>query len=259
MDEELKCSICLDFAVKAVETNCCHQIQCLLCVNTLDICPNCRANLSFKASHILRRIIDKLPAVCPNEGCNINITRGELENHNLKCEFRVFICCSPNCEFQGNFQNIAGHIAAFHTLELVREQRKLFENDNTFIDRIKTVETTRGNGNARLGVTGKYYCGGPLNGNCVCCDGECGLSNGCNCLECMKLDVKVRRLPRNWFINRSGYACRKGTTGLFYCGRKVEEHYDSDGFCGPTNGPNCHSCTKIDEQYQTRYEAVWDN
>ena len=38
-------------------------------------------------------------------------------------------------------------------------------------------------------------------------------------------------------------------TGLWYCGRRVMENHnypfstdDCDGFCGPTNGPNCPSC-----------------
>ncbi|CAF4492688.1 unnamed protein product, partial [Rotaria sp. Silwood1] len=34
---------------------------------------------------------------------------------------------------------------------------------------------------ARLGTTGKYYCGGELDGSqCQCCNDRCGPSNGCN-------------------------------------------------------------------------------
>ena len=29
-----------------------------------------------------------------------------------------------------------------------------------------------------IGTTGKYYCGGPLLGKCMCCNGYCGPTNG---------------------------------------------------------------------------------
>jgi hypothetical protein len=48
--------------------------------------------------------------------------------------------------------------------------------------------------NARLGENGKYYCGGPLEGPCDCCNGYCGPENGCNCSACMQLDIKMRCL-----------------------------------------------------------------
>lgn len=47
----------------------------------------------------------------------------------------------------------------------------------------------------------------------------------------------------------NGYHPRRGTTGLFYCGRRVmmDNNFPygrvgCDGRCGPTNGPNCPSC-----------------
>lgn len=42
---------------------------------------------------------------------------------------------------------------------------------------------------AKLGENGKYFCGGILGTNCMCCNGYCGPSNGCNCSSCMKLDI----------------------------------------------------------------------
>jgi hypothetical protein len=38
---------------------------------------------------------------------------------------------------------------------------------------------------ARIGETGKYYCGGKVGKKCKCCDGNCGPTNGCNCTACM--------------------------------------------------------------------------
>ena len=56
----------------------------------------------------------------------------------------------------------------------------------------------------------------------------------------MELDVRQgRALPPGWLVNREGYAARK-SGDLFYCGRLVlENEEDCDGYCGPTNGPNC--------------------
>ena len=75
----------------------------------------------------------------------------------------------------------------------------------------------------------------------------------------MKLDVAARKLSRNWFVNRDGFACRKGETGHFYCGRKVMEEDGCDGYCGPTNGPSCYACTMIEQQHNSRYAGVWTN
>jgi hypothetical protein len=47
-------------------------------------------------------------------------------------------------------------------------------------------------------------------------------------------------------LNRQGHAIRPGSDGKkYYCGRKKEECSSSaggDGYCGPTNGPQCASC-----------------
>ena len=259
MEDDLKCSICLDIASDAVETMCCFQIHCPTCISNLEECPNCRANLETKPSMVVRRIIGRLPITCPNKKCNLQTTRADLDLHLMKCEFQTFECPSHDCEFSGVKRAFADHLAAAHTTILVLNHIQLFEDATTTsqTDRIQTVETD--NGNARLGATGKYYCGGNLNGPCSCCDGACGTGNGCNCLGCMRLDVTARKLPRNWFVNREGFACRRGREGRhFFCGRKVMEgEYGCDGYCGPTDGPNCYACRKIDEQYNTRYAAVW--
>ena len=54
----------------------------------------------------------------------------------------------------------------------------------------------------------------------------------------MKLDIAMRCLPFGYFVNKEGQACRKGTNGSFYCGRKVLDGVPGcDGYCGPNNGP----------------------
>ena len=95
---------------------------------------------------------------------------------------------------------------------------------------------------------------------CSCCDGNCGPTNGCNCSLCMKLDVKARKLPKGWYVNRDGCSCRKSKeTGHMYCGRLVMQNQQNcDGYCGPTNGPNCEPCRILHNQLTNRYRNVWN-
>jgi len=258
MEDELKCNVCLDFATDAVETDCCHQVQCLKCISRLDICPVCRADLSYEPSIIIRRIIGKFPASCPNEGCDVTTTRGNLPEHLLKCKYQTFVCPARDCEFKSSKEAFASHIATVHVNQLMLNHQAIFENQiESRTDRIVTIQTSRGV-EARLGETGKYFCGESLQFECGCCNGQCGPTNGCNCTECMKADVRARKLPRYWLVNRAGYACRRGQSGRFYCGRRVmTDNYNTDGYCGPTSGDNCYECRRIDEQKDTRYGNVW--
>lgn len=123
-------------------------------------------------------------------------------------------------------------------------------------DRVGPMRNENGR-QARLGESGKYYCGGVLGTNCMCCNGYCGPDNGCNCSACMKLDIQVRLLPKGYLVNREGTACRKGTTAAFYCGRKVLRGIAfCDGYCGPTNGPACPSCKIVSQQSNDRYAGL---
>lgn len=133
-------------------------------------------------------------------------------------------------------------------------------NQNNNDDRIAATRNDFGR-RARLGSTGKYYCGGRLDGpRCACCNGQCGPSNGCNCSACMILDVQKRELPRGWLVNREGGSarCSSETPGVFYCGRMVmTDNPRTDGYCGPTNGEQCIACRRLNEQEVGRYRRVW--
>jgi hypothetical protein len=128
-------------------------------------------------------------------------------------------------------------------------------------DRLETARN-KFNRKARLGSSGKFYCGGELDGaRCFCCNGRCGPSNGCNCSGCMLLDVQKRKLPRGWLVNRDGASarCSPQSPTQFYCGRMVMANNPrTDGYCGPTNGEQCPACQKLDEQ-QRRYGQIWSN
>ena len=79
----------------------------------------------------------------------------------------------------------------------------------------------------------------------------------------MKLDI--RGLPCGTLVNRHGStSSRSNQTGLFYCGMKVMVGVQGcDGYCGPTNGPNCQACKILQSQANTRYriwnDYIWHN
>ncbi|XP_013391120.1 E3 ubiquitin-protein ligase SINA-like 4 [Lingula anatina] len=264
IEEELKCPICFEIAENAMETSCCHKLFCLKCLAGVGerSCPNCRRPYQAMVSHFARRLINTMPVECPLGCGQTPLTRGDLPDHNRLCVKRVFQCPAPDCDFQGARQTFVAHLSETHTSALIDQAEKLFETPGQNIESLDRVaRTTNSNGDAaRLGETGKYYCSQPLNGSCSCCNGFCGPTNGCNCTPCMKLDVSRRRLPHGWLVNRKGFSARVGPeTGRFYCGRKVMPVNSScDGYCGPTNGPNCEACRKLDRQARDRYMDVWE-
>lgn len=83
--ENFNCSICLDYCKVAVECSNCHNLFCESCTNSLDknICPLCRAETQFQASHFVRRLINNLPTKCND--CQKETTIGELNKHKEIC------------------------------------------------------------------------------------------------------------------------------------------------------------------------------
>lgn len=277
MEDEFSCLICMDICENAVETKCCHKIFCWRCISQVQICPNCRhAELGYEVAHFARRIIGNMTVDCSVEGCEAKLPRTEIEAHIKNCPNRQMECPAPNCGYRAKQELFAQHLIEAHKYTLVKRAWYLFNDpeppalQNVPVchptDEVTlNVEHLSGrrserNVTARLGETGKFYCGLRLSTLCTCCDGHCGTTNGCNCLSCMKLDVQRARLPLGWFINRDGHpANRSPQTHHYYCGRKMPglQFAGCDGFCGPNNGPNCFACQRLDEQAFTRYRGVW--
>lgn len=274
----LSCAVCLEIATLPVETSCCHHVFCRLCVESLAACPTCRASpMQAKQSVVLTRMVDALPAKCPR-GCPAVLTRGALAAHERACPNAVLACSM--CELSAQRPKMLEHLVAAHG-DRVLECMPLFSSAAAagraseepsvhmadapaFQDPsaaaaaarapIDVLSVGRGGGRrVRIGRTGKHYCGGRLPGSCGCCDGRCGPTAGCNCLACMELDVAARRLPRGYLVNGDGRTARKGDTGKFYCGAAVMQGVLlCDGYCGPTDGPNCPACVALD-----RVAARW--
>jgi len=254
--EDLKCPICLDFCNEPVETNCCHKIFCKQCLDRLNgTCALCRSRCIYIASVFTKRLINSLPIDC--EYCNEKSTRGDIEHHKLRCKQVRFDC--PECENVLIKEEFLQHIIDNHNEYYLKKLNSIIDickkdNINTQSETnknevsIEMLINSRGF-NARLGATGKYYCGKVLDFECNCCNGNCGPTSGCNCSSCMELDIITRKLPQGWLVNKEGFISRrKDLNGLFYCGRKVIDQFRRcDGYCGPTNGPNCKSCKKLDQ------------
>ena len=59
-EKEFTCSLCLDIAADAVESECCHQIFCASCsakcIRTFNKCPTCRKQpFLIKESILIQR------------------------------------------------------------------------------------------------------------------------------------------------------------------------------------------------------------
>eukprot|EP00794_Sanderia_malayensis_P009744 gene9744-10740_t len=270
MLESLKCCICFEIAKDAVESTCCHHIFCEKCEKTLgdNPCPQCRKNdFTTTISHVTRRMIGNLPVPCEWKGCQDQLVKSELKEHMAKCQHRIIKCPSQGCAFSGKESDFVAHLAADHKANLVKNAEKIFQQQQDI--NMQQQPNKRGlfgikkNGNGRicrLGETGKYYCGGSLgDAGCPCCCGSCGPTNGCNCSACMKMDVKMHKLPPKWYINKEGAISRKGLViGRFYCGRCVMQGAKNcDGYCGPLKGPSCRACRILKMQEEGRYRDVW--
>ncbi|CDW77233.1 e3 ubiquitin-protein ligase herc2 [Stylonychia lemnae] len=260
-----------------MECESCNNIMCEECIKSLKKrdCPSCRKEqFVFKQSILARRLIGTLPADCPN-GCGEKSTIGNIDQHLRKCPLRVHVCQVDKCPFEGKKDEFLQHLVESHDLVLIRqydatsqstieEENKTQEVESTEMsgkfnlnfDRVGSMRNEKGK-LARLGESGKYYCGGPLETDCMCCNGYCGPGNGCNCQYCMKLDMQVRMVPKGYLVNREGAMCRKGTTSNYYCGRLCMKGVAfCDGYCGPTNGPACPSCKLINTQANDRYRNL---
>ena len=254
VEENLLCSICLEYCTDPVESSCCSQLYCSACTDPLDKnCPMCRQGCDFKKSVLARRMIDMIGTECMY--CGYKCCRGDLSDHFKKCEQVTVSCPIEDCGAVVRQSDLFEHLASTHKDECKNRFDDIInlfkvKNDlatDTLTHSVGTLRNSRG-AQARLGATGKYYCGRELDGpKCYCCNGLCGISNGCNCSSCMQLDLKGRSMPKGWLVNRDGYAARKSGK-KYYCGRNVMVGVAfCDGYCGPTDGQNCPACEKLDQ------------
>ncbi|KAL0227431.1 hypothetical protein RCL1_003575 [Eukaryota sp. TZLM3-RCL] len=201
-------------------------------------CPCCRTSSpAFKPNIAVRRMIDSLPSTCPN--CHYGTCRGNLKQHLKKCPEMILSCRC--CAISLCRQDFLSHVVETHAEEVV----KFFSEQEKSDSNIIAISVF-------VGDNGKHYCGRKIL-SCSCCDGYCGPRYGCNCLECMKLDLRSTQVPLGFLINREGRVAGRTGTGRYqnrvYCGAGVLTDPMTDGHCGPTDRPQCRACKKLESQW----------
>jgi len=117
--DHLKCVVCLETAVQAAESSCCHNIYCESCLTRSktqnNLCPSCRQqNFEVLPSHLGRRLIKMIPTQCPWK-CNAKLTIGDLESHKKNCPNKHYKCPEVGCEdFEGDHGVYTQHIISKH-------------------------------------------------------------------------------------------------------------------------------------------------
>lgn len=96
---QFQCPICLDMCENAVETPCCHNLFCEVCLlseqHNLQRCPICKEQLlrhQVVPNVPIRRLIDDVPVPCRYEQCEVIARRGDRSRHELVCGFVPVPC-----------------------------------------------------------------------------------------------------------------------------------------------------------------------
>jgi len=106
-------------------------------------------------------------------------------------------------------------------------------------------------------ISKKYYCGRKIL-TCICCDGHCGPTDGCNCKACKWLDIQS---DANAILNQDSVRAVKDKNGRFYCGRNTAkcDCCPSGGWCGPGYGYcNCAACGWLSDKSEVFAQKVED-
>ena len=103
-------------------------------------------------------------------------------------------------------------------------------------------------GSKKSNINGKYYCGGPLGYRSECCNGYCGPETGCNCIECMRMDVESRGLPPKdgWLVNQDGKSAFFDNEKGFRC---VDEKYGPVSKVYDPTVPYCNACQHLSRAF----------
>jgi hypothetical protein len=249
-EKELKCPVCQELPEEAVESSCCHGLFCNLCSSKLKCslsesrCSYCGEVATFSACHFLRKRIGQLRVQCRIPGCKVEMAECRRKDHESNCDFRKDPCVW--CGGLFTRREISEHLKSRHPKETAQVLLRA-EPLQGFIQLAEMREFQPlqkiKNGYGRLASLGhftKYYCGGPLETKCDCCEGTCGPFDGNNCRACMLLDVSLRRLDYGkYLVNKEGRICVVSGARV-WCGTKTYESACKDHYCRECQG--CEVC-----------------
>ncbi|KAJ3080664.1 hypothetical protein HK100_010090 [Physocladia obscura] len=242
-------------------------------------CPSCRAvPFEPRASRALARLLADTTAPCVQCGARV-ATASRLAHGKNDCAARsgaAAVCPNAACAFAAAAAAAADgappmldHLLRAHTDDVLRATAALYRArrldalaaSNRLVDADPCRPRLNAKGGlARLGSSGRFYCGAPLPTNCRCCDGFCGPDSGHNCPECHDLDVVVKRLPNAFILNADGFACRvdpRAGNNLYYCGRKISRA--SSDYCSCDSARQCRACQFTSNEPILRRQNILNN
>lgn len=113
---ELICTICLEIVFDPVMCSNCENLFCKVCIKRLlsktNKCPN-QCQFSEKEKNImLKKLLNRIEFKCMyfKCGCTALVSYADFLNHINKCDYGVFQCMSPSCEYQNNRFEMQSHI-----------------------------------------------------------------------------------------------------------------------------------------------------
>ena len=121
VDEDLQCKLCRQPLVDPYDTPCCHTF-CKICISKHlrqeSRCPIDNSSVTMEtvrqSSLLVRKILDKLQVVCPNNGyCDLIMQRSVLEQHlGVQCPGSYVECPQKvkGCEYNGPRFNLEDHL-----------------------------------------------------------------------------------------------------------------------------------------------------
>jgi hypothetical protein len=107
-----------------------HQL-CETCYNKLTGAKNCPHGCEFdnppRRARVSEAMIENsdLDQNCSKQGCNVEMKKGDIEVHELKCIFRTVPCPVTKCQKEILFKNIEMHLRDKHTNVIPTNQPKI--------------------------------------------------------------------------------------------------------------------------------------
>lgn len=193
--DTLICPICLDYSAYPVSSSCCQAVYCKKCIETFQNCPVCRVKCQFNESVLADRLIKMIETNC--DSCDYKCTRGDIDEHKLKCDQIIMECQINSCNKQIKKCDYLNHLIEIHSKEMndkLSSIVEIFGSSNKSASNMASSnrmsigeKINKFRSKAKLGTSGKYYCGKRLDGpRCLCCNGYCGTHSGCNYLLSFK-------------------------------------------------------------------------
>lgn len=227
--EDLKRFICLEYSKRVMGPTIQQNA-------TSEKRPMYRAQPEYVPDEWRRKFIEDLKK--PKESsvktctkCKNIVTITEKE-HKLVCNGVNRKCYCGY--FEGSYKKLFKHIMEMHRDQLLNEDvvPKTASKEKTIKSHLDITKTIRNGSNvlSSIGTTGKFYCDiyFPNRKDEVkfTYDNEiktCNDGKGNNCLECMKLDIKLRSLPKGHLVNSDGVISKYDRNRKkFYCNRRID-------------------------------------